>query len=173
MTARSRLLGLPSEIHVLILQRLHPREILRVKSTCKQLSRVVQNSLYCRYIIACYAAGVVDNPRSQLPLSDRHDLLLQREDAWQSLTPKRIFGVEVPPQFHASGGCDLVDGTFVLGCHPDSGGGGYAYLQMPQTKPNESNESEAPKWRQVLYGDMILNFGISSHEDDLIAIVIW
>lgn len=160
-----QLLDLPLEIIIAIISQAEPPDVHCLRLANKQLRDIVQNSPLIQYGIECYVAGINDNPQARTPYPDRLDLLRQRASRWQSLTPINTINIHIP--FNATGVYDLVGGNIILGVG-DNVDGTYAFMPLP---PVGDTSAQVPDWKFFSMGETLIDFGLSAHESDLIAVV--
>jgi hypothetical protein len=171
------LLALPEELVILILSFLPLLDLTACQRTNRSLYHLVKNSILLQYCIACQAAGVKDNPYSQIPVSKRLLLLEDRESAWAHC---RYRSITLLPDTSPTGVFDVADGLYIAGLDPLRHDGrrprttGLKYLVLPY-----SEESSAPKeipWKFIAgkehIGDSsLIHARIAIEEHDLMGLV--
>jgi len=161
-------LELPPELILAVLARLPAPDIAHVRACCSQRNSAVRGSLLLQYHLACYLAGVRDNPHAPHSLSDRLALLQAREAAWAALTPAATRDVAVPPTNSTL--YDFSNGVFVLGA--DAPAGGYSYMHLPSIAAVKALAlgAERPlRWTHVPTGGVVMDINSSVPEDNLVA----
>src|SRR6266550_6591065 len=106
-------LALPDELIEQILLQLDPQDIRTCKLISREFNVFIRSSIVLQYLLACQAAGVIDNPHCNLPYADRYEVLLKREKAWSKLQP--AFTTTFDATKEPSSIYDLTAGAFLLG----------------------------------------------------------
>ena len=81
------LLRLPHELLENILLQLDPLSVKACALWSREFITIIRSSIALRYLLACHAAGVVDNPRGKLSRAARYEALRKREKGWRRLQP--------------------------------------------------------------------------------------
>ena len=162
------LLLLPRELLEQILLQLDPQSLKTCALLSREFNTFIRSSITLQYLIACHAAGVLDNPRCILPYAERYEALLKREKAWSRLQPvfTKTFDVTHGP----SSIYDLTAGVYLLG---NTNYRDLHYCVLPST-PND-----VPQWIALHacgpnynWNGEIIDMGMAIYEHDLIANVI-
>ncbi|KZT19102.1 hypothetical protein NEOLEDRAFT_1246057 [Neolentinus lepideus HHB14362 ss-1] len=94
-SARSGFCALAIELMTLILSELDLKLLLQMRTVCKSLKSLVDESIALQYKVELAAAGMEDNHKSPLVMSERMSRLQQYTLAWQNLD---FHTIELPPQ---------------------------------------------------------------------------
>jgi len=165
----STLLALPLDLLEQILLRLDAQDIRTCALLSKEFNIFIRSSIVLQHLIACHAAGVVDNPHCKLSYAERYEALSKREKAWCRFQPvfKKTFDVPNEPCF---GIHKLSGGIYLLG---DSNRQDLRYCTLPSTP------DEVPQWATIRghglkkdWKGAIVNVGMAIYEHDLIVNVI-
>jgi hypothetical protein len=157
-------LSLPDELIVQIFCHLDFPVGLKAALTLNRRSRyIISNSVLLQYIILLRRLGVIDNPASPLPLSQRYELLRQREEAWLTFHIKRRTTIQLPNR--PDGIYDLTGGHYFAG---DLSRTAVNFVQLPRCGLTETNE---PEWNQVKHSHTHCDIGVSVYEHDLVVVV--
>ncbi|KIL58365.1 hypothetical protein M378DRAFT_27594 [Amanita muscaria Koide BX008] len=156
---------LPRELVERILRLLDTRYVLTCKLVNREFNEIIQSSIFLQYVLACKAAGVIDNPRSSLSYAERLEALLKREDAWRMLKPVFETTIKVNHDPYVIYG--LTEGVFVL---DDRNLKDLHYCLLP------SSPQDNPQWNRIqCHGaeeGIILKFAIAVYEHDLIIKIV-
>ncbi|KAF8329212.1 hypothetical protein F5887DRAFT_1142549 [Amanita rubescens] len=162
----STLLALPLDLREQILVQLDGQDIRTCTLLSKEFNVFIRSSIVLQYLIACHAAGVVDNPRCKLSYAERYEALLKREEAWYRFQPvfTETFDVQSERQF---GIHRLSAGIYLLG---DNNRRDLRYCTLPSTP------DEVPQWATIHghgpkrdWNGAIINVGMAIYEHDLIV----
>ena len=82
------LLGLPTELLLLILSYLPAVELCEVQRTCHRIRGIVAESAHLQYVVRVHINGVDDLLPPDRPFSDRLELLQCHEKSWNNLQLK-------------------------------------------------------------------------------------
>ena len=163
------LLDLPNEIILHILLSLNDPDLLPAICLCHQLYDLGSVDLRVQYRLACYAAGVVDNPNCALPVYERFETLKRREQAWKTLTVRRKATARV--EHLPTGIYDLTGGVYFLGEGlPLGGTGAYTRKLRWLRLPSVEDAPAEIEWNVIDIGKFISDLGLSIPENDLVAI---
>ena len=162
------LLALPQELIEQILLLLDPQDITNCKLISREFNVFIRSSIVLQYLLACHAAGVLNNPNCNLPYADRYEALLKREKAWSRLQP--VFKMTFDAIKEPSTIYDLTAGAFLLG---DVNYRDLHYCTLPST-PND-----IPQWTALhahgpnkIWSGNIIDMGMAIYEHDLIVNVV-
>ncbi|KAF8347179.1 hypothetical protein F5887DRAFT_1281293 [Amanita rubescens] len=122
------LLALPHDVLELIFLYLDAEDVRKCTLVSMQINSFIRSSLILRYHLACYAAGVVDNPYCTLSFAERYDALMKREKAWCRFQPAFIKTFDDAHKPFPI--CDLTSGVYLYG---DSEGHNLHYCSLPST----------------------------------------
>jgi F-box domain len=163
------LLTLPTELLIHTLTFLPLPDLLSCKRVNRFIHSVVAQSVLLQYVIEAKAAGVEDNPRSTLTVSDRLALLRRREAAWAKF--KINFHIRMPPLGQRPSGIyDLTGGVYLQGQAASSQTAGQQittalnYVHLP-------SESQDTSWSKISICRDIVDIGLAMQEHNLIAVV--
>ncbi|KIO33271.1 hypothetical protein M407DRAFT_234431 [Tulasnella calospora MUT 4182] len=101
---------LATELIVMILGCLDPRDLLRNLTVCRRFRDAIESSPLLKYSIALARVGAVDNSNNSLSLKDKLKRLESQEKAWLNLTFARRDTIHIPARF---GPFDLCSGVLV------------------------------------------------------------
>lgn len=162
------LLNLPTELLEQILGWVPTSDLPSCALAHYYLNQIVRRSALLRYKFALLRAGAENsvnlNPKENVSYHERLKLLNRRESAWSNLKPAS--SRHVPTGFAAGGLYDLCDGVYVL---QDRHRHRLLYLPLQNL-----TWAEEPKWVLLETNDderLMIDFGMSIHEHDLIAII--
>lgn len=165
----STLLALPLDLLEQILLRMDAQDIRTCTLLSKGFNIFIRSSVVLQYLIACHAAGVVDNQRCKLPYAERHEALLKREKAWCRFQPVFTKTFDVPNEL-PFGIHKLTAGVFLL---VDDNHRDLHYCTLPSTP------DEVPQWATIHghgpekdWNGAIVDVGMAVYEHDLIVNVI-
>lgn len=108
---RDPFIDLPYELTASILLNLELHDLLRIQQVNRAFRDTVLNSTELDYQLHAYIAGIIDNPHSSLPLSDRLDALKRSEKAWGAFDVQRRRKIALHHQ--PSGLYDLSAGSYI------------------------------------------------------------
>ncbi|TFK45308.1 hypothetical protein OE88DRAFT_1740408 [Heliocybe sulcata] len=77
--------AIPSELVVIILQELDLPTLIRCKSVCSGLKRLIDDSVILQYKIELAVAGMEDGPPSSIDVSERLRRLRSYTKAWRGM----------------------------------------------------------------------------------------
>jgi hypothetical protein len=80
----------PVELIIDILLRLSLHDLTTCRRVNRTLNSIINSSQAIQHLIDTVVAGVVDNPNSDLSLSERRAALARRQKAWDTGTPQCI-----------------------------------------------------------------------------------
>ncbi len=149
--------------------RLDTQDIRTCTLLSKEFNIFIRSSIVLQYLIACHAAGVVDNPRCKLSYAERYEALLKREKAWCRFQPVfgETFAVPNEPRFDIH---KLSEGVYLLG---DSNRRDLRCCTLPSTP------DEVPQWATIHghgpkrdWNGVIIDVGMAVYEHDLIVNVV-
>jgi hypothetical protein len=80
----------PVELVIDILLRLSLHDLTTCRRVNRTLNSIINSSQAIQHLIDTVVAGVVDNPNSDLSLSERRAALARRQKAWDTGTPQCI-----------------------------------------------------------------------------------
>jgi hypothetical protein len=86
----------PVELVIDILLRLSLHDLTTCRRVNHTLNSIINDSQAIQHLIDTVVAGVVDNPNSDLSLSERRAALARRQKAWDTGTPQCIT-TSLPP----------------------------------------------------------------------------
>ncbi|KAF8625449.1 hypothetical protein AX17_006850 [Amanita inopinata Kibby_2008] len=165
------LLSLPQELVAKTLLQLDIPGIKNCKLVNKELKGIIDASTVIRYLFACEAAGVIDNPHTKASYAERLATLEKHEEAWASLCP--TFTSTIRVEHPSSGIYDLTGGICLLG---DDNAQDLHYCALPSTQDDEV------KWRKMkvcgpasdreTHPGSIVDMGMAVYEHDLIVNVV-
>ncbi|KAF8329211.1 hypothetical protein F5887DRAFT_1111444 [Amanita rubescens] len=165
----STLLALPLDLREQILLQLDGQDIRTCTLLSKEFNIFIRSSIVLQYLIACHAAGVVDNPYCKLSYAERYEALSKREEAWRMFLPVFTRKFDVPNELRF-GIHKLNAGVYLLG---DSNGRDLRYCTLPSTP------DEVPQWATIHghgpqkdWNGSIVNVGMAIYEHDLIVNVV-
>jgi hypothetical protein len=101
-----RFQSFPVELVIDILLRLSLHDLTTCRRVNRTLNSIINDSQAIQHLIDTIVAGVVDNPNSDLSLSERRAALARRQKAWDTGTPQYITtskGFCDLPDFHQNG----------------------------------------------------------------------
>ncbi|KAJ7291121.1 hypothetical protein C8J57DRAFT_1271436 [Mycena rebaudengoi] len=162
-----RLLDLPPELLVHVLSFLPLDTFVACQETSRLLRNTICESIELQYLIATLTAGVIDNPApgaAHISVAQRLEMLLAREDAFDTITPSWECTVPVP--FNSSGLYELSCGFFFLGDEPRTA---LWYFELPTEEPPKD---QPPHWKRIAPLspiNKIIDFGLAIAEHDLIV----
>jgi hypothetical protein len=165
----STLLALPLDLLEQILLQLDAQDVRTCALLSKEFNTFIRSSIVLQYLIACHAAGVVDNPHCKLSYAERYEALSKREKAWRRFQPLFTKKFNVPNKL-PFGIHKLSAGVYLLG---DSNGRDLRYCTLPSTP------DEVPQWATIHghgpkkdWNGAVVNVGMAIYEHDLIVNVI-
>ncbi|KAF5352924.1 hypothetical protein D9758_007883 [Tetrapyrgos nigripes] len=82
------LVELPTEVILRILTYVFIPDIFSVQLISRFFQTLVSDSINLRYQILLQASGMLDNPRTDLPVRSRYEMLKEREKAWFLVQPR-------------------------------------------------------------------------------------
>ena len=180
---------LPDEILLNVISRLSGRDILSFKLVNQKFRGLYGDSAKLQYLVELDIAGCCDpnlttdfshegegdeNSKAETTTVSRLQYLRAREANWKELRLFRnVFNIDFP--FKYVGLYDMVAGYFFCGTRGKGAGIKYVDFKKAMSE-NASPDSDvvsspADRWQHVAFDDLILDFGLSLHENDLIAIV--
>ncbi|KAJ3997265.1 hypothetical protein F5050DRAFT_1753453 [Lentinula boryana] len=152
---------LPNELVAHILLFCAFNDILSCQATCRFLHEIITTSSIIQYCIALEISGLEDNPRSELNIPERLELLQRREAAWALFQPN--FEQEIPVKNTAVVIYELSGGIYLLsGISRDS----INHLRLPSLQ-----NGDIPGWDHIPVFDELLDFGLAVTEHDLIGVL--
>ncbi|KAF8627030.1 hypothetical protein AX15_004565 [Amanita polypyramis BW_CC] len=107
------LLALPHDMLERILLYLDAEDVRKCTLVSMQINRFIRSSVILRYRLACYVAGVVDNPYCTLSFAERYDALMKREKAWCRFQPAFIKSFDDAHEPFPI--CNLTSGVYLYG----------------------------------------------------------
>jgi len=152
--------SLPNETIVEIFSHLPPESVAACQLVCRRIHEVFREASYARYKNALTASNGIDNPSSPLTPQEKFDRLRQVEKGWAFLTP--TFSLSTRVKTSASGLYDLTGDSYVVG---------NSLKTMLYSLSLPSKETDELKWREIDLGNPCVDFGLSVHENDLLAVV--
>ncbi|KAF8731573.1 hypothetical protein AX14_004682 [Amanita brunnescens Koide BX004] len=163
------LLRLPHELLENILLQLDPLSVKACALWSREFITIIRSSIALRYLLACHAAGVVDNPHCKLSYAECYEALRKREKGWCRLQPAFIQTFDVWHGFTLK--YDLTSGVYLQVAYRDVG---VHYCTLPSTPNN------VPRWAAInafgpsSNGDeelQIVDVGMAIHEHDLVVVI--
>lgn len=165
-----RLLDLPHELLESILMLCEPVSIVRISSVNTFLRDLVLQSPSLHYHLLLYKTGNQDNPRSTLSKRERMARLNSLNESWYNLKPD--FTQKSTLNFTTSNLYDLADGVLLFNSLGETQS--INFMRLP-TKPEDSmkwNTFHVVPDGELMQNVVIVDFGLSIREHDLIAAVI-
>lgn len=162
------LLSLPTEILTAIFLHLGVADSYALQSVNRLFRNLYQSSLELQYALECQVASVDDNPRCQLSIASRLQMLRDRESAWRSLEPTSRKTVPVPHE--SSAHYDMTRSHFCLGKSPLKRS---TLLLSPVADGVQFYSIQTPSdgsW-SVVHAAGLVDFGCCIDEHDLLACV--
>jgi hypothetical protein len=104
---------------------------------------------------------MIDDLKPGLSYPERLLLLRERERSWRLFLPRHFAQFKVP--FRHNGLYDFLGGVLILG-HITSRA--FSYIRMPSLADKTSSS-----WQTITSQDEMIDFGVSVHEHDLIAVL--
>ncbi|KAF9448681.1 hypothetical protein P691DRAFT_800391 [Macrolepiota fuliginosa MF-IS2] len=158
--ANVTLLDLPPEILTHVLLHLPFTSVVICQGVNRHLQVLISESTELQYYIHLGVYGQVDNPRCDLPISERLSLLLARERCWEELDLDFSSTVEVPFQFK------FLDPKLSPGLlYGVTTGGDLRYMRVP-TVPDQKVD-----WGIIRSGETIITAGLCVCERDLQVLI--
>ncbi|KAG6808248.1 hypothetical protein H0H92_004748 [Tricholoma furcatifolium] len=151
---------LPSEVIFRILCFLDLSELVSLSHTNSSLRAAVVNSPGLQFRFLAHDAAVKINQSSNHVASERLSALRRLEGGWLNMSID--FQTKIPVLHYPSGLYDLSAGVCVLG---DTDRQTLHYCKLP------SRETDAVEWKQIKVGCVMVDFGLSVYEHDLIAVL--
>ncbi|KAF9481520.1 hypothetical protein BDN70DRAFT_876157 [Pholiota conissans] len=167
----TQILDIAPEILIKILKNLHFIDILSCAQTCQTMSEIIRSSLELDYYKHLHVAGLLDNPRCYLPLSERLGRLKEREQRWNAFEYKTNSVYPVP--HNTSNLFEISPSTIVMGIALDNGKPGTKGLQTAQLATLDTDQGDIPlAWKDFKSQADILEIGVAIEEHDLIACIV-
>jgi hypothetical protein len=176
---------LPEEVLLRILSFLEAEDILRFIEVNTRAHNFYKGSSQLQYIVELTAAGCMDtHSRSNVSRSGKSDdggsikarleYLREREVNWRDLKLLRNASSAEFPARMSIGVYDLSSGFFVYGVREENAGLHFLDLKTISSEYSESTgeiQSRSCQWDKFDFKGYIADFGLSLHENDLIALV--
>ncbi|KAF9444337.1 hypothetical protein P691DRAFT_763497 [Macrolepiota fuliginosa MF-IS2] len=150
------LVDLPPEILIHTLLRLPFTSVVICRGVNRYLQALISGSTELQYYVHLGISGLVDNPRCNLSVSERHSRLLARELRWEELKPDfdKIIDVPVTSQWKRTG---WSGGIFSI----LNGDGVLREIHIPR------EAGRGVKWKEARSEQVLIGPGVHTHEHDL------
>ncbi|KAJ7152668.1 hypothetical protein C8R43DRAFT_1235673 [Mycena crocata] len=157
-----RLLDLPSEILIIILNSLDLPTLSHCLSTNRYLKCLVDDSSLLQYRRASLAACVEDNPCSAaISSAKRLDALQKRQRSFADLLPSFTYPIPMD-DFPMVSSYALSGGIFAM---LESEGKSLRFVALP------SAQNQTASWEHLEVDEFILEFALAVPEDDLLVVL--
>jgi hypothetical protein len=104
----------PAELIIDILLHLSLHDLTTCRRVNRTLNSIISGSQAIQHLIDTVVAGVVDNPNSDLSLSERRAAFARRQKAWDTGTPQCITTSKDPPLLISLENMNLIGLYFAL-----------------------------------------------------------
>jgi hypothetical protein len=166
------LLDFPPELMTRILLFLSPLDIISCQRTCRMLYGLCSDSIF-RYLLQMERGALSDDMDPGLSYHERLRILERREEAWAMLDFRRSVKVPIPfnPTHHwrFTGGALLIGTALALDDESCQHAIGHSYISLPSLSDAQDEKLE---WKENYFGTEALQFELTVHEHDLIAVLI-
>jgi hypothetical protein len=126
-----------------------------------------------RYLLQMERGALTDDMNPGLSYHERLRILERREEAWAMLDFRRSVKVPIPfnPTHHwrFTGGALLIGTALALDDESCQHAIGHSYIALPSLSDAQDEKLE---WKENYFGTEALQFELTVHEHDLIAVLI-